>query len=92
MTTAGGLRGYRRLLRNRPSALVPGPDEEEILGVLMAAAQPRQRRPSAREALDLLWSALKIRIRMTLRGADSQPWVAALALVGVLLPLLMLSR
>ena len=58
--------------------------------MLMAAAQPGQRAASAREALDLLWSALKIRIRMTLRGADSQPWVAALALVGVLLPLLML--
>ena len=27
---------------------------------------------------------------MTLRGADSQPWAAALALTGVLLPLLML--
>jgi hypothetical protein len=90
MTTAGGLeRGYRRLLRWYPPSY-RGRHEEEILGVLMAAAQPGQRRPSARESLDLLWSALKIRIRMTLRGADSQPWAAALALVGVLLPLLML--
>jgi hypothetical protein len=56
----------------------------------MAAARPGQRRPSARESLDLLWSALKIRMQMTLRGADSQHWAAALALVGVLLPLLML--
>ena len=90
MTTAGGLEGgYQRLLRCYPPSY-RGRHEEEILGVLMAAAQPGQRLPSAREALDLLWSALKIRIRMTLRGADSQPWVAALALVGVLLPLLML--
>jgi hypothetical protein len=90
VTTAGGLeRGYRRLLRWYPPSY-RGRHEEEILGVLMAAAQPGQRRPSARESLDLLWSALKIRIRMTLRGADSQPWAAALALVGVLLPLLML--
>ena len=58
--------------------------------MLMAAAQPGQRRPGTRESLDLLWSALKIRFRMTLRGADSQPWAAALALTGVLLPLLML--
>jgi len=90
MTAAGGLeRGYRRLLRWYPPSYRDR-HEEEILGVLMAAAQPGQRRPSAREYLDLLWSALKIRIRMTLRGADSQPWAAALALVGVLLPLLML--
>jgi hypothetical protein len=90
MTAAGGLEGrYRLLLRWYPSAYRGG-HEEEILGVLMAAAQPGQRRPGARESLDLLWSALKIRIRMTLRGADSQPWAAALALAGVLLPLLML--
>ena len=90
MTTAGGLeRGYRRLLRWYPPSY-RGRHGEEMLGVLMAAAQPGQRRPSARESLDLLWSALKIRVRMTLRGADSQPWAAALALVGVLLPLLML--
>lgn len=90
MTTAGGLEeSYRRLLRWYPVSY-RGRHEEEILGVLMAAAQPGQRRPGARESLDLLWSALKIRIRMTLRGADSQPWAAALALVAVLLPLLML--
>jgi len=85
MTTARGLEeGYRRLLRWYPPSY-RGRHEEEILGVLMAAAQPGQRRPSARESLDLVWSALKIRMRMTLRGADSQPWAAALALTGVLL-------
>ncbi len=90
MTTARGLEGgYRRLLRWYPSSYRKR-HEEEILGVLMAAAQPGQHRPGTRESVDLLWSALKIRIRMTLRGADSQPWQAALALVGVLLPLLML--
>jgi hypothetical protein len=90
MTAAGRLEGgYRRLLRWYP-ALYRKRHEEEILGVLMAAAQPGQRRPGTRDSLDLLWSALKIRIRMTLRGADSQPWAAALAMVGVLLPLLML--
>jgi hypothetical protein len=90
MTTADGLEGgYRRLLRWYPPSYRCG-HEEEILGVLMAAAQPGQRRPSVRESLDLLWSALKIRMRTTLRGADSQPWAAALALVAMLLPLLML--
>jgi len=90
MTTARGLEGsYRRLLRWYPSSYRKR-HGEEILGVLMAAAEPGRHRPGARESVDLLWSALKIRIRMTLRGADSQPWQAALALVGVLLPLLML--
>jgi hypothetical protein len=90
MTTATGLEdAYRRLLRWYPS-LYRHRHEEEILGVLMATAQPGQSRPGARESLDLMWSALKIRIRMTLRGADSQPWAAALTLVGMLLPLLML--
>jgi hypothetical protein len=90
VTAQGGLEGsYRRLLRWYP-ALYRGQHEEEILGVLMAAAEPGQRRPGARDSLDLLWSALKIRIRMTLRGAGSEPWAAALALTAVLLPLLML--
>src|SRR5215472_13902374 len=90
MTAAHGLEGgYRRLLRWYPPSYRKR-HGDEILGVLMAAAQPGQRRSGARESLDLLWSALKIRIRMTLRGADNQPWADALALVGVLLPLLML--
>src|SRR5690348_3876643 len=90
MTAAGGLEaGYRRLLRWYPPSY-RGRHEEEILGVLMDAAQPGQRRPGARESVDLLWSALKIRIWMTLLGADSLPWLADLAFVGVLLPLLML--
>jgi hypothetical protein len=90
MITAGGLEaGYRRLLRWYPPSY-RSRHEDEILGVLMAAARPGQRRPGARESLDLLWSALRIRIRMTLRGADAEPWPAALAQAGVLLPVLML--
>jgi len=90
MTAAGGLEArYRRLLRWYPPSY-RGRHEDEILGVLMAAAQPGQRRPGARESLDLLWSALQIRTRMILRGAGSQPWADALAMAGVLLPLLML--
>ena len=90
MTAAGGLeRSYRRLLRWYP-ALYRHRHEEEILGVLMAAARPGQSRPGARESADLVWSALKIRIRMATRRAGSEPWAAALALAGVLLPLLML--
>jgi hypothetical protein len=89
VTAAGGLeKSYRRLLRWYP-ALYRHRHEEEILGVLMSAARPGQRRPGARESADLVWSALKIRIRMAARRADSRPWAAALALTAMLLPLLM---
>jgi hypothetical protein len=89
VNTADGLEGgYRRLLRWYP-AWYRGQHEEEMLGVLMTAARPGQRRPGARASADLLWSALKIRVRTVLRGAASQPWADALTLFGVLLPLLM---
>ena len=90
MTATGGLEdAYRRLLRRYSPPMYRRRHEEEILGVLMAAAQPGQRRPGARESADLVWSALKIRIRIVTRSAGSEPWAAALALTGVLLPLLM---
>ena len=89
MSTAGGLEGgYRRLLRWYP-AWYRGQHEEEMLGVLMTAARPGQRRPGVRESADLLWSALRIRVRTVLRGAASRPWADALTLFGVLVPLLM---
>ena len=89
MSTAGGLEGgYRRLLRWYP-AWYRGQHEEEMLGVLMTAARPGQRRPGVRESADLLWSALRIRVRTVLRGAASRPWADTLTLFGVLVPLLM---
>jgi hypothetical protein len=89
VSTVGRLEGgYRRLLRWYP-AWYRGQHEEEILGVLMTAARPGQRRPGVRESADLLWSALRIRVRTVLRGAASRPWADALTLFGVLLPLLM---
>ena len=89
MSTVGGLEeGYRRLLRWYP-AWYRGQHEEEMLGVLMTAARPGQRRPGVGESADLLWSALRIRVRTVLRGAASRPWADALTLFGVLVPLLM---
>jgi hypothetical protein len=89
MSTAGGLEeGYRRLLRWYP-AWYRGQHEEEMLGVLMTAARPGQRRPGVRESADLLWSALRIRVRTVLRGVARRPWADALTLFGVVVPLLM---
>jgi hypothetical protein len=88
VTAAGGLEeSYRRLLRWYPP-VYRHRHEEEILGVLMATAQPGQRRPRVRDSLDLLWWGLKVRIRIVLRG-ESQSWAPAFAQVSVLLPLLM---
>lgn len=55
-------RRYRRLLGLYPARhrRVHG---EEMLGVLLAAAPDGQRRPRLGEALDLIWSALRIRLR-----------------------------
>jgi hypothetical protein len=55
-------RRYRRLLGLYPARhrRVHG---EEMLGVLLAAAPDGQRRPRLVEALDLMWSALRIRFR-----------------------------
>lgn len=79
---------YRRLLHWYPPAYRDR-HEDEMLGILMAMSRPGQRRPGARESLDLLWAALRIRVRMFLRGADRPQWASALALTAVLLPLLM---
>lgn len=90
MSAAGGLEArYRRLMRIYP-AWYRARHGEELLGVLMTAATPGQRRPGAREMADLLWSGLRIRARTILRGAGREPWTAAFALFAVLLPLLML--
>lgn len=62
MTHADGLeRGYRRLLAWYPQAY-RRENEQEILGVLMAAAREGQRRPAPAEAVDLLRGALWMRL------------------------------
>jgi hypothetical protein len=89
VSAADGLEaGYRRRLRWYPAWYL-SQHEEELLGVLMSAARPGQRRPGVRGSADLLWSALKIRVRTVLRDAGRQPWPDVLARLGVLLPLLM---
>ncbi|MEV6596998.1 hypothetical protein AB0M36_09065 [Actinoplanes sp. NPDC051346] len=74
---------YRRLL-----AVYPREHrlayEEEMIGVLMAGAEPDRRRPTAAEAADLLWSGLAARL---IRGGARQRgtgWRDAAAVVGVL--------
>jgi hypothetical protein len=91
MTAADGLeRRYRRLLGWYPAAHRQA-HGEEMLGVLLAAARPGQRRPGLAATADLISGALRIRLRALLRGTPDQRWEDALAVVSVLAPLLMLA-
>jgi hypothetical protein len=70
MTGAADLeRGYRRWLRWYPKDF-RREHEEEILAVLMAGAREGQRRPELTECLDLLRSALCLRLRPRVPRSD----------------------
>lgn len=77
---------YRRLLRWYP-ADHRREHEDEMVGVLLAAAEPGQTRPAARDAFDLARGGLGIR----LRRAPQAGWHDAAALLGVIAPLLLLA-
>jgi hypothetical protein len=80
---------YRRLLALYP-AEHRSAHEQEMLGVLMAGAHARQRRPGLAEYADLIWGALQIRLRPGRGGPAGPCWRDALAAVSVVLPLLFL--
>ena len=80
---------YRRLLRWFPAghrAL----HQEEMLGVLMAGADPGRNRPSLAESADLLLGAARIRLRPGRALSDGPGWRDALAVYSIAAPLLML--
>jgi hypothetical protein len=91
-------RGYRRLLALYPAghrlALYPAGHrrvhEQEILGVLMTGARAGQRRPGLAESADLIWGALRIRLRLGRYSAAGQGWGDALAVVSIVLPVFFL--
>jgi hypothetical protein len=94
MSESAGLeRGYRRLL-----AAYPRPfrreNDEEMLAVLMAGAREGQRWPGLAEAVDVLRSALRMRLRLR-PGAWPEPanpgWADALAAFSVIAPLFVLA-
>lgn len=83
MTTDRLERGYRRLLACYPAAhrAVYG---DEMLGVLMSVSTPGQRRPGAREALNLLGHGLRQRLRATLPEIRVPVWRDAFGVFGYL--------
>jgi hypothetical protein len=92
MTTesAGLERGYRRLLSVYPRRF-RAEQGEEMLAVLMASAREGQRRPSGLDAVDVLKSALKMRLQYTPSGPANQDWANSLAVFAVLAPVFLLA-
>ena len=82
-------RRYRRLLGWYPRWFRDD-IEDELLGVLMAGAGEGQRWPSAAEAADVLWSALRMRVRLPRPGTESRSWTDAWAVFSVLAPVFLL--
>jgi hypothetical protein len=63
-----------------------------MIGVLMASARPGQRRPGLTDSANLLWGALRIRLRTALGGESAPVWRDALAAVTVIVPLFLLLK
>lgn len=90
MTPVGLEICYRRLLRWYPAehrAL----HQDEMLGVLMAGAEPGQHRPGLAESADLLLGAARIRLRPGRALSDGPGWRDALAVYSIAAPLLVLT-
>lgn len=66
--------------------------EDEMLAVLVAGAQPGQRRPSLGEAANLVASGLRARARAAVAGLASPAWVDAAAVFGLLAAVMLLSQ
>ena len=83
-------RRYRRLLAVYPPAhrRVHG---EEMVGVLIASARPRQRWPKIADAADLIAGALRIKFRAWQGRPTSLAWSDAFALLSVIAPILLLA-
>lgn len=82
-------RRYRWLLRWYPPSF-RNENEDEVLGVLMAGARDGKRWPTAAEAADMLWSALRMRFRLPPAGSRNQGWSDAWAALSVLAPVFLL--
>jgi hypothetical protein len=76
-------RSYRRLLACYPTDY-RARYGEEMIGVLMTASTPQQRRPDAREAFGLITTGLAARLRMTARATYSPAWRDAARVFGFL--------
>jgi hypothetical protein len=90
MASAGLEARYRRLLRWYP-ADHRAVHRDEMLGVLMAAAEPGRDRPGLGESADLLAGAVRIRLRPGRALSDGNGWRDALAVYSFAGPVLVLT-
>jgi hypothetical protein len=90
MAAAGLEARYRRLLRWYP-ADHRAAHRDEMLGVLMAAADPGRDRPGLSESADLLAGAARIRFRPGRALSDGNGWRDALAVYSLAGPVLLLA-
>ena len=81
---------YRRLLRCYP-ADHRAAHCDEMIGVLLAAAEPGRDRPGLRESADLLAGAARIRLRPGRALSDRNGWRDALAVFSLAGPVLVLA-
>lgn len=84
-------RRYRRLLAWYPWSH-RRVYEDEMLGVLLHAARPGQRRPTVSEAANLMVSGLRARTRAAVEGFVDPAWADAAAVVGLLSALALLAH
>ncbi len=82
-------RRYRRLLAWYPAAF-RGEREEEMLTVLLAGASRGQRRPGLPESIDLIRSAIGMRVRRLGSRLPGQEWADGLAVFSVTAPVMLL--
>jgi len=82
-------RGYRRLLAWYPRSFRAA-QEEEILAVLMAGAEQGQRRPRFAEAVDLIRSAVRMRLWPGRSGPERRDLADGLAVFSLVAPLFLL--
>ncbi|MEU7892472.1 hypothetical protein AB0B45_06345 [Nonomuraea sp. NPDC049152] len=84
-------RHYRRLLRLYPRDH-RARHEEEMLGVLMAAAEPGRRPPHPQDVADLIGGAAAIRLRRPISPQSLMWWRDAARVAAVLGPLVLLIQ
>jgi hypothetical protein len=90
MSEASLERGYRRLLAWYPRGF-RAEQGDEMLAVLMAGAGEDQRRPGLLETLDVLRSAVWMRLRSLRAGPENRGWADGLALFSVLAPVFLVA-
>ncbi|MGR6916221.1 hypothetical protein ACU635_18440 [[Actinomadura] parvosata] len=78
-------RGYRRLLVAYPKEH-RARHAEEMVAVLLASAEPGRRRPSLRDAYDVVRGGLEIRLRHAVSDRSGPHWRDALDIAALLAP------